>query len=132
MAVPREGRIRVKIYYEDTDSLGIVYYANYLKYLERGRTELFGTGATPITEWSRLGFSVAVYKVTITYRAPARLGDELEVVSRRLPGGSDYRLKLQQLVERAGTVITEAEVELVCLDERFELREFPPEMLAGL
>jgi len=132
MTVPREGRIRVKIYYEDTDSLGIVYYANYLKYLERGRTELFGSGGTPIADWNRLGFAVAVYRVTITYRAPARLGDELDVVTRRVPGGSSYRVKLQQLVERQSQLITEATVELVCLDERFELREFPPEMLAGL
>lgn len=129
MFVPERGSIRVKVYYEDTDCLGVVYYANYLKYFERGRSELFAAAGRPIAEWNRLGFLVAVYKVDVTFRAPARLGDELEVVTERLPGGSAYRLKLRQRVLRDGEVITEAEVHLVCLDESFELREFPDEML---
>jgi acyl-CoA thioester hydrolase len=129
MLVPERGSIRVKVYYEDTDCLGVVYYANYLKYFERGRSELFAARGRPIAEWNRLGFLVAVYKVDVTFRAPARLGDELEVATERLPGGSAYRLKLRQRVLRDGHVITEAEVHLVCLDEAFELREFPAEML---
>lgn len=130
MSIPERGRIRVKVYYEDTDCLGVVYYANYLKYFERGRTELFAAGGRPITEWNRLGFVVAVYKVDVTFRAPARLGDELWVVTEFLPGGSPYRVKLRQQVLRDEQVITAAEVQLVCLDEEFELREFPPDMLA--
>jgi tol-pal system-associated acyl-CoA thioesterase len=129
MQIPKEGRIKVKVYYEDTDSLGVVYYANYLRYFERGRSELFAAGGVPIAEWNRLGFYVAVYQANITFRAPARLGEELEVVTRRLAGGSAYRVKLQQQVVRDEKVITEAEIHLVCLDESFELREFPAAMV---
>lgn len=129
MSVPAEGRIPVKVYYEDTDCLGVVYYANYLKYFERGRSELFASAGRPIAEWNDLGFLVAVYKAEVTFRAPARLGDELEVVSRRLPGGSSYRVKLLQQIVRDEEVITEGEIHLVCLDESFELREFPEDML---
>ncbi|MBW2522757.1 MAG: YbgC/FadM family acyl-CoA thioesterase [Deltaproteobacteria bacterium] len=127
--IPDRGTVPVKVYYEDTDCLGVVYYANYLKYFERGRSELFAAAGRPIAEWNRLGFLVAVYKIDVTFRAPARLGDELEVVTERMEGGSAYRLKLAQQVVRDGETITEAEVHLVCLDESFELREFPPEIV---
>jgi len=129
MPVPEEGRLEVKVYYEDTDSLGIVYYANYLKYFERGRTELFAAAGRPISEWNQAGFIAAVHKANVTFLAPARLGDVLEVVTRRLPNRSNYRVKLQQLVLRDGETITEGEIHLVCLDENFELREFPEIML---
>lgn len=129
MSIPERGRIPLKVYYEDTDCLGVVYYANYLKYFERGRSELFAAGGRPIAEWNRLGFVVAVYRVDVTFRAPARLGDELEVITERISGGSAYRLKLRQRVLRGEDVLTEATVDLVCLDQDFELREFPAEML---
>lgn len=129
MKIPEQGQIQVKVYYEDTDSLGVVYYANYLKYFERGRSELFAAAGTPIAEWNRLGFLVAVYKANVTFHAPARLGDALEVVTRRLGGGSPYRVKLNQQILREGKLLTDAEIHLVCLDEAFELREFPDQML---
>jgi tol-pal system-associated acyl-CoA thioesterase len=123
-----EHRIRVKVYYEDTDSLGVVYYANYLKFLERARTELIDGGGKPIQLWNREGYNFAVYQLRIKYLKPARLGDELEVVTTGA-GGSDYRRKLRQVIERAGEVITEAEVDLVCLDAELKLREFPADAI---
>ncbi len=130
MEIPTEHRIEVKVYYEDTDSLGVVYYANYLKFFERGRTELFAAGGRPIGEWNRLGFLVAVYQVKVTFLKPARLGDLLEVITRRLQSPSSYRVKLRQQILRQGEVITDGEIHLVCLDQAFELREFPPELLS--
>ncbi len=120
-----EKRLLVKVYYEDTDCLGMVYHANYLKFLERGRTELIDGLDRPIADWNRDGFNFAVYQMNIKFRAPARLGDECEVVTR-VVGGSEYRKKLHQTLELGGEVITEAEVELVCLDADLKLREFPP------
>lgn len=117
--------MKVKVYYEDTDCLGMVYHANYLKFLERGRTELIDSGEKGISRWNSEGYNFAVYQMNIKFRAPARLGDECEVVTR-VTGGSEYRKKLLQTLELDGEVITEAEVDLVCLDADLALREFPP------
>jgi len=127
--LPRDGTLDVKIYYEDTDSLGVVYYANYLKYFERGRTELVNASGRGIEKWNAAGMNFAVYKANVTYLAPARLGDTCQVVTHVLGGSSGYRLVMEQELLRAGKVITKAEIHLVCLDEALELREFPPEML---
>ena len=123
-----EHHTRIKVYYEDTDSLGVVYYANYLKYLERGRTELVDAQGKPIQQWNREGFILAVYKIDITFLKPARLGDVCDVVTRFV-SGSDYRKRLKQTIELGGETITEATVDLVCLDAQLQLREFPPGIL---
>lgn len=120
-------RIKVKVYYEDTDCMGMVYHANYLRFLERGRTELIDGLEKPIAQWNREGYNFAVYQMNIKFRAPARLGDECDVITT-VTGGSEYRKKLRQVLELRGEVITEAEVDLVCLDADLNLREFPPGM----
>jgi acyl-CoA thioester hydrolase len=119
-----EHRFDVKVYYEDTDSLGMVYYANYLRYLERARTELVAAEGKAIQQWNAEGYNFAVFEVRIRFLKPARLGDTLTVVTTNI-GGSDFRRKLQQNLERDGEVVTEAKVDLVCLDRRMELAEFP-------
>jgi acyl-CoA thioester hydrolase len=119
-----EHRVAYKVYYEDTDSLGVVYYANYLKYLERGRTEWVGAQGRPIEEWNRDGYSFVVYALTMRFRQPAGLGDTVEVVtSARL--SSPYRAVFAQRVECRGGVAVEAEVEVVCLGPTRKLRRFP-------
>jgi tol-pal system-associated acyl-CoA thioesterase len=119
-----EHRVSYKVYYEDTDSLGVVYYANYLKYLERGRTELVDQLGRPIREWNADGYYFVVYAMTIRFRKPAELGDTITVISNfTLP--SAFRAMFRQRIERHGDLIVEADVEVVCFDQRRELREFP-------
>lgn len=117
-------KFQVKVYYEDTDSLGMVYYANYLRYLERARTELVAAEGKDIQVWNAEGFNFAVYEVQIRFLKPGRLGDTLTVVTTNI-GGSDFRRTLQQNIERDGEVVTKAKVDLVCLDENMELTDFP-------
>lgn len=124
-----EGRLRVKVYYEDTDSLGVVYYANYLKYYERGRTEFINEQGKDILEWNKSGYNYAVFKMDITWLKAVRLSDELDVLTKVVPS-SPYRMKMKQKLMRGNDVVNEANVQLVCLDEKMELREFPPELLA--
>ncbi len=119
-----EKTIDVKIYYEDTDCLGIVYHANYLKFLERGRTDYIDSLGKPIIEWNRDGFNFAVYQMQIKFQQAAKLGDLCRVVTKHT-GGSPYRKELEQRLERNGEIIVKAVVELVCLDKSLELREFP-------
>ncbi|MBI4703650.1 MAG: YbgC/FadM family acyl-CoA thioesterase [Deltaproteobacteria bacterium] len=118
----------VKIYYEDTDCLGVVYHANYLKFFERGRTELIGRLGRPIGEWNAAGCNFVVYKMEITFHRAARLGDECEVVTHLSPQ-SPYRMAMAQRLLRGEELLTEALVQVVCVDASLELREIPEPLL---
>jgi tol-pal system-associated acyl-CoA thioesterase len=120
-----EHRATYKIYYEDTDCLGMVYHANYLKYFERGRTELVALGGKDVRAWNAEGFLLVVYSADMKFRRAGLLGDTIDIVTRyslRTP----YRALFRQRAERAGELLVEAEIELVCLDETRQLRPFPP------
>ncbi len=122
-----EHRISFKVYYEDTDALGMVYHANYLKYMERGRTETVGAMGREIRDWNADGYYFVVYTMNIRFRKPAELGDVIDVVSAySLP--SPYRSLFRQRVERGGELLVEADVEVVCLGPSRVIREFPAEM----
>ncbi len=125
-----EHRLICKVYYEDTDALGVVYHANYLKYMERARSEYVELFGKPIWEWNRLGYYIVVYAMNIRFKRAAQLGDTLEVVST-FSLQSPYRGLFKQRVERDGQVYVEADVELTCLDPQRNLREFPPEFRSG-
>lgn len=124
-----EHRVAYKVYYEDTDCLGVVYYANYLKYLERGRTEFVGAQGRDIRDWNKDGYNFVVYAMNIRFRRAASLGDMLDVVSS-FKLSSNYRGLFRQRIERGGELIVEADVEIVCLDARQELIEFPNQFSA--
>lgn len=106
----------VRVYYEDTDAAGIVYYANYLRYAERARTELLrllGTEHAAIRAHDGVAF--AVRRCEIDYAKPARLDDRLEVrtVVTRVGGAS---LEAEQTVMCCGEAIVTVWVRLACMD----------------
>jgi tol-pal system-associated acyl-CoA thioesterase len=125
-----KSELDVKVYYEDTDSLGVVYHANYLRYFERGRTEMINELGRGIEAWNADGFNFAVVKMTINFHKPARLNDRCTVVTTVLSCG-EFRMRLDQRLFRGEDLLTGAKVDLVCLDANLELRELPPEV-AGL
>lgn len=120
-----EHRLSCKVYYEDTDCLGMVYHANYLKYMERGRSEFVGAQGIAIEEWNRSGYHFVVYRMGITFKQAARLGERLLVISR-FQLDTPYRGRFIQRVERDGETIVDADVEIVCLNDQQSLRELPP------
>jgi acyl-CoA thioester hydrolase len=109
-------RFPVRVYYEDTDAAGVAYYASYLRFMERARTEWLGALGFELAALEREhGVAFAVHHVDIRYHQPALLGDRLEVtVSLQQHGRA--RIILEQDVRRAGDVLTEARVTLACLD----------------
>ena len=119
-----EHRVSYKVYYEDTDCLGIVYHANYLKFMERGRSEFLAAHGRTVQDWNREGYLIVVHSLHITYRRAAVLGDILDVVSS-FTLGSRFRGTFHQRVERAGELIVEADVDIVCLDADQQLVSFP-------
>ena len=108
----------VRVYYEDTDAGGVVYYANYLKFCERARTEwlrTFGVGQQALIDEQGLGF--VVRSVQADYRAPARLDDALEVITQVAMLRRASILFEQQLV-RGQELLFTARVLLASIDLR--------------
>jgi tol-pal system-associated acyl-CoA thioesterase len=114
--------------YADTDRSQVVYHANYLKFMERGRTEFVEATGRTIADWNTSGVIVVVYTMNLKFSKPAKLGDRIDVVSS-FRVNSDYRGTFSQRVERGGEVLVSAEVEVVCLGSDMKLRELPPEIL---
>lgn len=109
-------RFDIRVYYEDTDLAGIVYYANYLKFIERARTEwVRGLGIDQARLKAEDGIVFAVRRVEADYLAPARFDDVL-TVETAVDGFTAVRVRLRQCVLRDGVVLFEALVTLVALD----------------
>lgn len=125
-------RIRIRVYYEDTDAAGIVYHATYLAFAERARTEMLRClGLDHGTLRARFGLVFTVRRCTIDYRAPARLDDLLEVESRltRLGGAS---LDLEQRVLREAHLLAGLDLRLALLGRDLRVARLPRELVGAL
>ncbi|MBI1209802.1 MAG: tol-pal system-associated acyl-CoA thioesterase [Azospirillum sp.] len=110
-------RWTVRVYYEDTDAGGIVYYANYLRFAERARTEMLRTiGVEQSALCAATGVTFAVLQCEIAFVAPARLDDLLEVATRITDiGGAS--LTMNQTIRRGERDLVRATVKVVCLNQ---------------
>lgn len=109
-----EFSLPVRVYIEDTDAGGIVYYVNYLKFMERARTELLrilGFSKPAILEEDLL---LVVHSAQIDYKSPARLDDALEVTAEIERLGRTYII-FKQRVMRAGQCLAEASIKVACV-----------------
>lgn len=104
------------MYYEDTDAAGVVYYANYLRYFERARTEWLAALGHPVAELERAQRIVfVVRRIEVDYRLPARLSDTLDV-SVAVEALRRASLTVRQQVTRAEQLLAAARVMLACVD----------------
>ncbi|MEO7634772.1 MAG: YbgC/FadM family acyl-CoA thioesterase [Sphingomicrobium sp.] len=125
--VGREHHFALSVYFEDTDAYGIVYYANYLRFMERARSDMIrSVGVDQFAELRATGSAYAVVSVDIRYRHPARLGDTLLVVSS-IEGLRASSVDIQQRVMRSGQVMTDARVTAAFLDAQGRPRRQPKE-----
>ena len=118
----RSGRhvMQVRVYYEDTDFSGIVYHANYLRFMERGRTNylrLLGTEHGALLSQAQIeapGFAFVVRSMQIEFLRPARMDDllEIETAPMEVKGAS---IMLRQRVRRGGEILVEARVRVACV-----------------
>jgi len=127
----------VRVYYEDTDSGGVVYYANYLKFMERARTEMLRAAGF---EQDRLlqeqGVLFAVHSVSIQYRKPARFNDELEIVTT-IHSLAKASIHFKQSIflsathhqaqgsVQVGSMLSDADIKVACL----HARSFSPQVI---
>lgn len=108
--------IPIRVYIEDTDAGGIVYYANYLRYMERARTEWLRACGIELDLWQTQYRKLFVVRsVQIDFHSPARFNDQL-TVSVNLVTLKSASLICEQHVMRTNTMLTESSVRLVCVD----------------
>jgi len=113
--VTAEFSLPVRVYIEDTDAGGIVYYVNYLKYLERARTELMRTFGLERAAVSDAGWNFVVSDVSLSYKEPARLDDQLDATAViSAVGGAT--INFRQTVRRDDTVLVAGDIQIACVD----------------
>ncbi len=133
MDMDRVFSIPIRVYYEDTDAGGVVYYANYLRYLERARTEWLRALEVEQHELSRThGVLFAVRHACLEFLKPARLDDLLTVTVQVARHGA-ASLTFRQNIARRGQLLCEAEIKVACLDAaRLTPRAVPPDIAAKI
>ena len=119
---------KIKVYYEDTDSGGVVYYANYLKFLERARTEaLFSIGYSNKKIKEKFNSLIIVKSCNIDYKKSANLEDELKIRSfvKSITKTSFF---MNQIISRDEEIIVEAQIHLVFVNENGKPVKIPDEI----
>ena len=125
-------RLNIRIYYEDTDAAGIVYYANYLKFAERARTEMMrDLGAEPGAWREETGLFFVVQRCHADYRRPAMLDDIVELRTYVVKVGA-ASLSVRQEVYRQETLLTSMDVRLALVDNRMKPARIPEPLIAAL
>lgn len=121
-------RFPIIVYWEDTDAAGLVYYANYLKFMERARSDLVArAGIDQAALLAAQGVLFPVRRCEIDYLLPAALQDRIEVVTRlRRVGGAS--IDLDQDVVRQHELLTRARVRLACIGKNGRPRRLPPQV----
>ncbi len=124
--------MKKKIYYHDTDAGGVVYYANYLKYMEEARTEFFEQRGIFIKDLTCGGTSFVVARQEIDYKLPAFYGDILDV-STKITAISTAKIEfIHEVKNQNNQVITAAKTIMVCVDGNIKPKAIPEELREGL
>lgn len=124
--------LNLRVYYEDTDLAGIVYYANYLKFIERGRSEwLRGLGIDQVEMKEAGGYVFTVRRLEADYLRPAKFDDWLEVTTR-LDSSTPARVILNQTVRHGDETLFAARVTIVCLNAHGRPIRLPAALVGAL
>lgn len=131
-ALPHRHEHAVRVYYEDTDLGGVVYYANYLKFLERGRTEaLRHVGVDQRALKDERGLLFVVRRIDIEYLRPARF-DDLLTVTTALDHLRGARVQMRQAVLRGAEPLATAEVTVACMTVEGRPARLPADVATAL
>ena len=123
----------LRIYYEDTDAGGVVYYANYLRYLERGRTEYLRERGLTVRELHERGYLIPVMRLEIDYLSPAVLDDLIRVDTTVLEiSGATFTLGQRVVRISDEKPLLDSKVTLACLGPGQIARRLPRELLRAL
>jgi acyl-CoA thioester hydrolase len=111
--------MQIRVYYEDTDCGGVVYYANYLRFLERARTEFLRDRGIDVADFAGRGIVFVVTRVDLSYRSPARYNDLLDVETA-VKEMTRTTFTLSHAIRRhdTGRIVAEGEITLACINAR--------------
>lgn len=124
--------MKKKIYYYDTDCGGVVYYANYLKYLEEARSEYFEERGLIIKDMLKEGIGFVVARQEIDYKLPSFYGDTLEVKTR-VTDSSLTRVNFEyDIVKESGQLVASAKTIIVFVDKSLKPKRIPEQILKKL
>ena len=125
--------MNIRIYYEDTDCGGVVYYANYLKYFERARTHYLEERGYSVAELIKQGTEFRVTHVEVTYKSAARYGDDLQV-DTILSANRRISLIFSHVIHEPHShrVVVEGSATLVAVNSQGKVKRLSPEMLKDL
>lgn len=125
--------MEVRVYYEDTDTAGVVYHSNYLNFLERARTELFRSHGLSVAKMAADGSIFPVIKIEILFKFPAVHDDLLLITTTPLKvGGSSLVLRQQVLRQPDKKLMVDAEVTLACINATGKPKRIPAEVRSFL
>jgi acyl-CoA thioester hydrolase len=125
--------MQIKIYYEDTDCGGVVYYANYLKYFERARTQYLEARGLSVAELMQQGRVFVVVHAELEYRAPARYGETLEIetiIPEMSPASITFSHVVRELESRR--VVVEGSARLAVTDGQGKVKRLDKATVAAL
>lgn len=121
-------QFKLKVYYEDTDSGGIVYYANYLKFIERARTDLIQKLGFTLNQLSNeFDCLFVVKKINCEYLAPAKLEDNL-IVRTKIIDFKNVSFTLQQNIFRSSKIIFNSKILIVCINSNSRPNKIPKKL----
>ena len=127
-----EFKSNFKVYYEDTDSGGVVYYANYLKFLERARTDaITSLNFSNKNLKEKFGIYIIVKSCNLNFHKPAKLEDNLNIISKVLEV-KNVSIRMKQNIFVNDSMIVEAEILLASVDEKGKLSKLPVEFKSQL
>ncbi len=123
----------IRVYYEDTDAGGVVYYANYLRYLERGRTEYLRARGVSVRQFQEEGYIFPVTRLEIDYLSPAVHDDLLRVTTCVCEiGNASFILGQQVLRASDSKLLADSKVTLACVGPGMKVRRLPGKVLQAL
>ena len=125
--------MEIRIYYEDTDCGGVVYYANYLKYFERARTHYLEARGLSVAGLRDQGTQFVVVHAEVDYRSPGRYGDTL-VIDTTLADASQASFTFAHVLRErtSGRIVVEGSAKLVTVDEHMKVKRLDKPTLAAL
>ena len=127
-----EFKSNFKVYYEDTDSGGVVYYANYLKFLERARTDaITSLNFSNKNLIEKFGIYIIVKSCNLNFHKPAKLEDKLNIISKVLEV-KNVSIRMKQYIFVNDSMIVEAEILLASVDEKGKPSKLPVEFKSQL
>lgn len=119
----------IRVYYEDTDAAGVVYHANYIKFLERARTEFFRSHGFLVAKLAEEGFIFPVIRIELDYKSPARHDDLLTVTTTPVrTKGSSFTVRQRIVRPSDNKVLAEGIVTLACVNPALKPVRIPVEI----